>query len=57
VDERVTTAAELDAMTPEQRRQHFEDSIVDPTTLTDEQRARIYARQRQVIAERQQHAS
>jgi hypothetical protein len=56
VDDRVITAAELDAMTPEQRRQHFEDSIVDPATLTDEQRARIYARQRQA-AERQQPAS
>jgi hypothetical protein len=56
VDERVTTAAELDAMTPEQRRRHFEDSIAEPATLTDEQLARIYARQRQV-AERQQPAS
>jgi hypothetical protein len=40
----VTTAEELDAMTPAERRRHFEESIVDPATLTEAQRAAIQAR-------------
>jgi hypothetical protein len=48
----VTTAAELDAMTPAERYQHFLDSLVDPATLSDEQRAAIIARSRAVVAQR-----
>jgi hypothetical protein len=40
----VTTVEELDAMTPAERRRHFEESIVDPATLTEAQRAAIRAR-------------
>jgi hypothetical protein len=54
---RVVTAAELDAMSPAERQQHFEDSIVPPSDLTPEQRERVLARQEQHIAERRQRAS
>jgi hypothetical protein len=54
--ERVVTAAELDAMTPTERQEHFEASVVDPGTLTPAQRAAVIARQDQIIA-RQQQAS
>jgi hypothetical protein len=48
-DPRVTTAAELDAMTPAERHQHFLDSLVDPSTLSEKQRAAIIARSRAVM--------
>lgn len=56
----VTTAAELDAMTPAERHQHFLDSIVRPENLTPEQRDKIIARQEEIIAKlkaREQRAS
>ena len=49
-DPQVTTAAELDAMTPAERHQHFLDSLVDPATLSREQRAVVIARSRAVVA-------
>lgn len=56
-DRHVATAAELDGMTPAERQQHFEDSIVRPEDVTPEQRKKIVARQDQLIAEREQRAS
>jgi hypothetical protein len=56
----VATAAELDAMTPAERHQHFLDSIVRPEDLTPEQRDKIISRQEEVIAKlkaREQRAS
>jgi hypothetical protein len=50
-DPRVTTAAELDAMPPAERHQHFLESLVDPATLSEEQRAAIVARSRAVVAQ------
>jgi hypothetical protein len=47
----VTTAAELDAMTPAERHQHFLDSIVRPENLTPAQRAWVLADQERVIAD------
>jgi len=47
----VTTAAELDAMSPAERRQHFEDSVVDPAALSDEERARLIARGQSMAAD------
>jgi hypothetical protein len=50
-DPQVTTAAELDAMTPAERHQHFLDSLVDPATLSEEQRVAIIARSRALVAQ------
>jgi hypothetical protein len=47
----VMTAEELDAMTPAERRRHFEDSVVDPATLTEAQRAAILARADSALVE------
>lgn len=53
----VTTAAELDAMTPAERRQHFADSVVDPATLSDQERAGLVERGRRTVAEYEAHKS
>jgi hypothetical protein len=57
----VTTAAELDAMTPAERRRHFEDSVVDPATLSEQERARLVERGNRMIADyearKSRHAS
>lgn len=42
-ERRVTTAAELDAMTPAERQKHFDDSIVRPDSLSDEEREGLFA--------------
>jgi hypothetical protein len=41
---KVTTAAELDAMPPAERQQHFDDSIVRPGSLTDDERRKLFER-------------
>lgn len=41
---KITTAEELAAKTPHERRQHFEDSIVRPDSLSDEQHEKTFAR-------------
>jgi hypothetical protein len=54
----VTTVAELEAMTPEERRQHFADSIVwDPSTLPAHQQEILRAQDEQVRAQVQKRAS
>jgi hypothetical protein len=45
----VTTAAELDAMTPEQRRRHFEESLADPASLSPAQKERLQAAMDELI--------
>ena len=52
MDERhVTTAADLDAMTPAERHEHFLAGTVDPDSLSPERRAAILARAEAVIAD------
>lgn len=54
---RVMSAAELDALSPEERERHFAESIVTPDQLPDDYRQRIIDRQNRLIAEREQRAS
>jgi hypothetical protein len=50
---RVVTAAELEAMTPDERHAHFEASIVrDLSVLPPEYLARLRARAQELIARR-----
>lgn len=51
--EQVVTAAELDAMTPQERQDHFVASVVDPATLTPQRRAAVVARQGEAITGQQ----
>jgi len=53
IGRKVVTAAELEAMSPEQRRAHFEASIVwDLSTLPPEYLARVRADAKDLIAGR-----
>ena len=56
-EQRVTSAVELDALSPEERDRHFADSIVTPDQIRDDHRSRIIDRQNRLIAEREQRAS
>ncbi len=51
------SAAELDALSPEERDRHFADSIVPPDRLSENYRQRVIDRQNRLIAEREQRAS
>jgi hypothetical protein len=56
--EDVTTAADLDAMTPAERHADFESRVVtDPSTLPDRYQERLRAQAERVLAREHRHAS
>ena len=54
----LTTAQDLDAMTPDERHQSFVDSLVtDPSTLPDQYQERLTAQADRVLAREHRQAS